>query len=131
MELRLAGCRPRRWWCAAAWVLAACGAGSASTVSPEPSPHVIETCKLVAIEQVPAPIDQKEDAVYLVARYRAGEARDARDGSSAVLFQVASAREHDLRLHLQAHPNVVCGPDRRPAEVEVPSFEGQRGQPVP
>lgn len=93
-------------------------------------------CALVAIESVPASIDQSNDSVALVARYRPGREAPGVQSPWAITFQVARARVHDLQLHLQSHPTVLCEPGRHQApageeyRIEVPPFEGQRGQPI-
>ena len=68
----------------------------------------------------------------LVARYRPGQSQD-RGGPLGLRFQIARSREHDLRLHLQSHPNVICQPRGAEGrlELDVPAFEGQRGTAVP
>lgn len=93
-------------------------------------------CALVAIEAVPATTDQSNDSVALVARYRPGRGAPAAQSPWAIKFQVARARVHDLQLHLQSHPTVLCDPGGHqaslgePYRIEVPPFEGQRGQPI-
>jgi hypothetical protein len=118
---------------AAAALLVACAAQPAPpAASPVPQRYA-GRCDLVAIEEVPAPVDQSADAVVLVARYSPGD-RSRGGAGLSYRFQVARDRAHDLRLHLEAHPTVVCEPDRSPAasaeaaHADVPSFEGQPGE---
>ena len=112
-------------------LLAACGAQATPPAASSAPRKYAGRCDLVGIEEVPAPVDQEADSVVLIARYSPGKSRDGRS-PLAYRFQIARAREHDLRLHLQANPSVVCEPDENPASraETAPSFEGQRGQPV-
>lgn len=89
-------------------------------------------CVLAGIEEVPAPIGQEGDAVVMVARYRPSDDGQEASRPLGLRFQVARAREHDLRLHIQSHSTVLCevggeasasGAER----ISLPPFEGQPG----
>jgi hypothetical protein len=87
------------------------------------------TCELAGIDEVPAPVEQREDSVVLVAQYRPSAGAGQRRWG--LRFLVQRAREQDLRLHIQAHPTVLCDVDHSkgaaPARIELPPFQGQHG----
>jgi hypothetical protein len=122
------------------WLLTAgaIGLGGCGASSPPPQSTTTPTayagrCDLVGIEEVPAPSEQEGDSIQVIARYSPG-APASSSSDLAYRFQIARARVHDLRAHLQAHPSVVCEPDRNTppkpetTHVDAPSFEGQQGQ---
>jgi hypothetical protein len=88
------------------------------------------------MEEVPAPVDQQQDSVAVVVRYVPSEGGRDAPNPLALRFEVARARVHDLRLHLEAHSTVLCqsdyeGSGHSAARVDVPPFQGQSGLPVP
>jgi hypothetical protein len=113
----------------AAILLAACGTRAAGGSPPATSGPYEGKCVLAGIEQVPAPVDQHEDAIVLVARYRPDDGGHTAPGPWSLRFQVQRARERDLRLHIEAHPTVLCDVDSAtvPARIDLPPFQGQQG----
>jgi hypothetical protein len=117
---------------AAAVLVTACGSQPPARRPPSTPRGYGGTCVLAGIEQIPAPVAQTEDAVVLVARYRPSGGTHADSAGWSLRFQVQRARERDLRLHIEAHPTVLCDVDRAataaaPAHIDVPPFQGQRG----
>jgi hypothetical protein len=115
----------------AAILFAACG-GHTADRRPPATPKTYEgSCVLAGIEEVPAPVDQHEDAIVLVARYRPSDGGHDAAGPWSLRFQVQRARERDLRLHIEAHPTVLCDVDHAASTVtdriDLPPFEGQQG----
>ena len=125
----------QRLFAAGAIGLGGCGASASAPQSTTAPNAYAGRCDLIGIEEVAAPSEQEGDSIQVIARYSPGA--PASSGSElAYRFQIARARVHDLRQHLQAHPSVVCEPDRDSSasretthtHVGAPSFEGQPGQ---
>lgn len=104
-------------------------------------------CHLVGIEAVERPATAYADTLYedvdtieLVAQYEFGVdgQGDVEGRPGGVRFLVTEKQAQALRSHLNEHPVVLCGPEAgppgvpaAPAEIEVPPFRGQEGEPLP
>jgi hypothetical protein len=68
-------------------------------------------CEIVGIEAVAPPVDQEDDSLLVIARYRPGARAD---GQSAAEYrsQIAPERDDDPRLQERPSPSVVCDPQR-------------------
>jgi hypothetical protein len=92
--------------------LAGCGAQAAESTPRYPS-NAQPLCSYLGLESSNAPAGDTLDSVMLVAAYRlnAPGAPPAREPIE-LKFQVQRSRISELRGRLEAHPEVICRPDR-------------------
>jgi hypothetical protein len=110
--------------------LAACGTETAEH-SPRYPSNTDPLCSYIGLESSGAPAGDTLDAVMLVAVYRLNEpdVPPAREPIE-LKFLVQRSRMDELRGRLEAHPEVICRPDRDAHyRVEATAFSDFSPQP--
>jgi hypothetical protein len=81
--------------------------------SPRHPSNVGPLCSYVSLESSDAPVGDSLDTILLVAVYRLNEPGVPPTREPIELkFQVERSRMNELRGRLEAHPEVICRPDR-------------------
>lgn len=92
--------------------LTACGAQTPQR-SPSYPANAGPLCSYIGLESSDEPAGDTFDSVMLVAVYRLNEPGIAPPREPIELkFQVQRSRMEELRGRLEAHPEVICRPDR-------------------
>jgi hypothetical protein len=91
--------------------LCACAAQSSGPAANAGSSSYHGPCEFVGVEAVAAPVDQEDDSLVVIARYRLG-AGDGGTPRVAYRSQIVPDRDDDPRLQERASPSVVCAPQR-------------------